>query len=128
VKTTLTALAALLLSALTTLAEDLVLREELSRADAPGSATHEVIVSRLILMPGGTIPRHSHYGDEYLTVLDGGSMKTGDGTVVPFATGQVARFPAGVVHGGLTSVGDTPLIAITTHVVEKGKPLNIPAE
>ena len=122
------ALAVLTLLAFPALADDLVTREELSRADAPGSATHEVIVSRLALAPGGQIPRHSHYGDEYLTVLQGGDMQTGDGRVIHFETGQVVRFPEGVVHGGLTAVGDSPVIAITTHIVEKGKPLNIPAE
>jgi quercetin dioxygenase-like cupin family protein len=122
------ALAALTLLAAPAFADDLVTREELSRADAPGSTTHEVIVARLSLAPGGQIPRHTHYGDEYLTVLQGGDMQTGDGRVIHFETGQVVRFPEGVVHGGLTAVGDTAVIAVTTHIVEKGKPLNIPAE
>ncbi|KMW57657.1 hypothetical protein AIOL_002622 [Candidatus Rhodobacter oscarellae] len=109
-------------------AQDLILREEISRNPAPGSETHEVIVSRLEVKPGGTVPRHMHAGDEYLVVIQGGTMAAPDGSEIPFPTGTNARFPAGQPHGGLTNVGQAPLVAITTHIVEIGKPLNLPVE
>lgn len=103
-------------------------RTELSRQDAPGTTTHEVIVARLEVPPGATVPRHTHAGDEHLYVLIGGQMQAPNGQVIPFTDGQVAYFPEGQPHGGLTNVGDATLVALTTHIVEKGKPLNLPVE
>lgn len=105
-----------------------ITREELSRADAPGSTTHEVIVSRLTIAPGAVIPRNKHAGDEYLVVVKGGTMLAGNGKEITFPDGATARFPAGMIHGGLKNIGAAPMIAITTHIVEKGKPLNLPLE
>ena len=108
-------------------ADGKIVRTELTRADAPGSATHEVIVARLEIHPGGTVPLHTHHGDEHLIIVKGGPMKTAAGKVVNFNDGMVAHFLQGKVHGGLTSIGRETVIAYTTHIVEKGKPLNIPA-
>ncbi|MFA3917258.1 cupin domain-containing protein [Ruegeria hyattellae] len=109
-------------------AEGAITRTELSRADVPGSDTHEVIVARLEIEPGATVPRHTHNGDEHLVVITGGTMQTVDGKQIPFPDGMAAHFPQGKPHGGLTNAGDTVMIAITTHVVEKGKPLNVPVD
>ncbi|WP_372570938.1 cupin domain-containing protein [Ruegeria jejuensis] len=109
-------------------AEGVITRTELSRADVPGSDTHEVIVARLEIEPGATVPRHTHHGDEHLVVIIGGTMQTGDGKQIPFPDGMAAHFPQGEPHGGLTNAGDTVMVAITTHVVEKGKPLNVLVE
>ncbi|MCL6282785.1 cupin domain-containing protein [Ruegeria sp. 2012CJ41-6] len=109
-------------------AEGAINRTELSRADVPGSDTHEVIVARLEIEPGASVPRHTHHGDEHLVVITGGTMQTGDGKQIPFPDGMAAHFPQGEPHGGLTNAGDTVMIAITTHVVEKGKPLNVPLQ
>ncbi|MBM7067129.1 cupin domain-containing protein [Actibacterium sp. 188UL27-1] len=98
-------------------------RTELSRADVPGVDTLEVIVTRLEVPPGATVPRHSHPGDEHLVVIVGGQMQAGNGKVIPFPDGMSTRFPDGEPHGGLTNVGDAPLVAITTHIVRKGEPL-----
>jgi len=105
-----------------------ITREELSRADAPGSDTHEVIVSRLTVPPGAAIPAHRHAGDEYVTILEGGSVSTPSGEVRPFPTGATIRFEAGMTHGGLTNSGDTTFVVITTQIVDKGQPLNLPPE
>lgn len=102
----------------------LVTRTELHRVPAGVDSTHEVIVSRLEVQPGGTIPRHSHLGIELLTVVSGGQMQAGTGQVIDFPTGAVVQFPEGAVHGGLTNIADTPLVAITTHVVDVGEALN----
>ena len=109
------------------LADGKIVRTELTRADAPGSATHEVIVARLEIQPGGTVPLHTHHGDEHLIIVKGGPMKTAGGKVVTFSDGMVAHFQQGKVHGGLTSMGEETVIAYTTHIVEKGKPLSTPA-
>jgi len=103
-------------------------RTELARHPAPGSQTHEVIISRLDVPPGATVPRHIHAGDEHLYVLIGGQMQAPNGQGIPFAAGHVAHFPEGQPDGGLTHVGDAPLVALTTHIVEIGEPLNLPVE
>ncbi|GAA6163042.1 cupin domain-containing protein [Pelagimonas sp. KU-00592-HH] len=115
-------------AATTPLAAQEVTRTEIRRVDAPGSTTHEVIVSRLEVAPGATIPRHTHPGDEHMVVLEGGEMKAPNGKIIPFALGDTALFPAGQVHGGLTNAGTTPLVALTTHIVEKGQPFMTLAE
>ncbi len=48
--------------------------------------------------------------------------------MITFKPGMAGFFPAGKVHGGLTNTGDTPLVAYTTHIVEKGKPFSTPAQ
>ncbi len=118
----------LLLSSGNALADGKIKRTELSRTKVPGSATHEVIVARLEIQPGGTVPRHTHHGDEHLIIIKGGPMKTGSGKVIEFAEGMAVYFPEGKIHGGLTAAGDQSVIAYTTHIVEKGKPLNVPAD
>ena len=119
--------AAFALSAQVAWSEGLVQRTELHRVQAADDAAHEVIVSRLEVSPGGTIPRHSHLGLELLVVVQGGQMQTGSGQTIDFPTGATAQCPEGLVHGGLTNIGEDVLVAITTHIVDAGQPLNIPA-
>ena len=120
--------AAWLIVAPAALAQDGVSRTELNRADLTGSDTLEVIVSRLEVAPGARIPLHTHHGDEHLIVLQGGTMRAPNGQEIPFKPGMTAHFPKDQVHGGMTNIGDAPLVAYTTHIVEKGKPLAVPAE
>ncbi|MGG7566113.1 cupin domain-containing protein [Rhodovulum sp. DZ06] len=104
------------------------LREELRRVDLAGVEGTEVRVARLTLKPGATVPRHTHHGDEFLYVETGGMLTAGNGKEIPFSDGMTAHFPRGLVHGGLTNNTGQVLVVITTHVVDKGKPLNVPAE
>jgi quercetin dioxygenase-like cupin family protein len=105
-------------------AEGELLREELSRNDLSGAEDLEVIVARLEIQPGATVPKHTHNGDEHIIVLQGGDLETADGKTISFKTGATVHFPKGTVHGGLTPAGDETVIIYTTHIVEKGKPLN----
>jgi quercetin dioxygenase-like cupin family protein len=109
-------------------ADSQLVRTELSRDDLSGSDTMEVIVSRLEVPPGATIPLHTHFGDEHMVVFEGGDMTAPNGKVITFKPGMAGFFPAGKVHGGLTNTGDKPLVAYTTHIVEKGKPFSTPAQ
>ena len=106
-----------------TQAEGELVRTELSRTDLSGSTTMEVIVARLEMLPGASIPRHFHLGDEHVVVVQGGPATLASGKVIEFATGAALHFPAGKVHGGFTASGEDPLIVYTMHIVEKGKPL-----
>ncbi|WP_299727609.1 hypothetical protein [uncultured Tateyamaria sp.] len=100
-----------------------VMREEIRRAAVPGSDNMEVIVTRLTVPVGATIPLHTHPGDEHAVVITPAQAEAPNGNIVEFAVGTPLYFPEGQVHGGLTNVGDAPMIAITTHVVRKGVPL-----
>lgn len=102
-------------------------REEIRRVPVPGSETMEVIVMKLTVPPGATIPLHSHNGDEHGVVLTASKAQTPSGQVVEFPVGATLYFPEGQVHGGLTNVGDAPMIAMTTFVVRVGEPLVVPA-
>ena len=112
--------------ALSVSAQDLT-REEIRRVDVPGSDTMEVVVSRLTVQPGATIPLHTHPGDEHAVVISETTAEAPNGKVLNFPIGTPLYFPEGQVHGGLTNVGDGPMVAITTHVVRKGEPFSVPA-
>ena len=105
-----------------------ITREEIRRAPVPGSDTMEVIVVRLTVPPGATIPLHSHNGDEHAVVVTPSKAQTPGGQVIEFPVGATLYFPEGQVHGGLTNVGGGPMVAITTFVVRVGEPLIIPAQ
>ena len=112
-----------LMTATTGLAQEGPERIELRRSDLTGSAETEVIVSRLTLHPGVRMPRHFHHGDEFVYVLQGGTAQVSGPKTITFKAGDTAHFPRGELHGGFTMTGDSALVAITTHIVHKGKPL-----
>lgn len=99
-----------------------IVREEIRRVPVPGSDTMEVVVIRLEVPVGATIPLHTHPGDEHAVVITETRAQTPNGNLVEFAVGTPLFFPEGEVHGGLTNVGDAPMVAITTTVVRKGEP------
>ena len=113
-----------LLMAGTAWAQD-IMREEIRRADVPGSDTMEVVVFRLTVPVGATIPLHTHPGDEHTVVVTDARAEAPNGNIVEFVVGTPLYFPEGQVHGGLTNVGDAPMVAITTFVVRKGEPLTV---
>ena len=115
-------------SAATSSAGDLIQREVLKRVDLAGSKTTEVIVTRVIIAPGGKVPRHSHHGDEFVYVTEGGTASVPGRPPIKFEAGQTIYFPRGKVHGGFTVTGSQSIKAVTTHIVDKGKPFSIPAK
>ncbi|MGB3245840.1 MAG: hypothetical protein WBB25_15000 [Sulfitobacter sp.] len=117
--------AVLSLSAVSVSAQD-ISRDEIRRGAVPGSETMEVIVSKLTVPPGATIPLHTHPGDEYAVVVTATKAQTPNGKVLEFPIGTPLYFADGEVHGGLTNVGETDMVAITTHVVRKGEPFSVP--
>lgn len=115
-----------LLLALPVLAQEAT-REEIRRVPAPGSETLEVVVNKLTIPPGATLPFHTHPGDEHAVVITASKAQTPSGKVLVFAIGTPLYFPDGEVHGGLTNVGETDMLAITTSIVRKGEPFSTPA-
>ena len=114
--------------ALPAAAQDLIERTELSRTPLTGSDVMEVVVARLVIRPGGRVPLHTHPGDENSVVAVGGQVILPDGRQVTFATDMPLTFAEGVVHGGLTVTGSSPVTIYTTHIVDRTKPFQTLAE
>lgn len=103
-------------------------RTELRRSDLAGTQDTEVIMAELELPPGASVPRHYHHGEEFLYVIDGGSVVTPDNKTIEFKPGMTLHFPREEVHGGFTATGSSVLKVVTVHIVDKGKPLYVPVE
>ncbi|OAI42564.1 cupin [Verrucomicrobia bacterium SCGC AG-212-E04] len=102
-------------------------RTELQRHDL-GTPRQEAVQFRVDFHPGAALPKHSHPGEEITYILEGSLEFEIDGK--PTATlkaGDVVFIPAGTIHSA-KNAGTTNAAAITTYVVEKGKPLVIPAK
>ena len=102
-------------------------RTDLQRHDlsAPG---REVIQVRVELAPGVLAARHSHPGEEIVYVLEGSLEYEVEGKPpVTLKAGDVLFIPAGTIHSA-KNVGSGNGAELATYVVEKGKPLVVPAE
>lgn len=102
-------------------------RTELQRHDlsVPG---HEVVQVRVEFDPGHGIQKHTHPGEEMIYILEGAIEYQIEGQ--PPATlkaGQAAMIPAGAAHSA-RNAGSGVVAALSTYVVEKGKPLMTPVK
>lgn len=100
-------------------------RTALNRIDVDPSHPTEVVVSRLVVPPGGIVPPHTHPGVETAYVIAGSLTeiwKQGERDLHP---GEMLTFPEGQVHG-LEVVGKKALILLTIHIVAKGEPMARP--
>jgi len=102
-------------------------RTELKRADLTGT-NMEIVISVLEVPPGSSIDRHTHPGEEAVYVLDGATLQFPDGKEVSRPTGQAGVNVRDVPHAGYKAVGDKPLKLLTVHIVDKGKPMTVPAK
>jgi len=102
-------------------------RADLQRHDlsVPG---REVVQARIDIAPGVVAPRHSHPGEEIIYVLEGSLEYRVEGQPpVTLKAGEVLFIPAGTIHAA-KNVGSGNGAELATYVVEKGKPLVVPAE
>jgi len=97
-------------------------RTDLQRHDLSVGG-REVVQVRVDFDPGYMAPRHTHFGEEIIYVLEGTLEYRIDGqppqTVKP---GDVLFVPAGIPHTA-KNVGTTNGAELATYIVEKGKPL-----
>jgi quercetin dioxygenase-like cupin family protein len=104
-----------------------VKRTELQRHDlsVPG---REVVQVRVEVDSGVALPMHTHPGEEIVYILEGtwDYQIEGKGAMT-LKPGDVAFVPAGVKHAA-KNVGSGKGAAVATYVVEKGKPLVVPAK
>ena len=88
----------------------------------------EVVQVRVDFAPGAAFPRHSHPGEEIVYAIDGTMEYQLDGQ--PPATlraGEVLFIPAGAIHA-VKNTGQGNAAELATYIVEKGKPLLVPAK
>ena len=101
-------------------------RNLLQRTDVPAGAYETVLGAAEI--PGNTasIGRHTHFGVEMGTLLEGEATLSVEGQPDRvMKAGDSYLIPAGVPHDAHTGAATAKLIAV--YVVEKGKPLATPA-
>ena len=104
-----------------------ITRTDLQRHDlsVPG---REVIQVRVDIAPGVVAPRHSHPGEEIVYAIEGSLEYRLDGKPpVTIGAGAVLFIPAGVIHE-VKNVGRGNAAELATYIVEKGKPLVVPAQ
>lgn len=101
-------------------------REMVQRADlsVPG---REAIVARVEVSPGVMAGRHSHHGEEISYVIEGEGELLIDGEPArKLKAGDAFVIPAGKVHDA-RNTGSGPFKLVGVFVVEKDKPLAVPA-
>ena len=103
-----------------------VKRTDLQRHDlsVPG---REVVQVRVDIAPGVLAPNHSHPGEEIVYVIEGLLEYQLEGKPpVTLKAGEVLFIPAGTIHSA-KNVGSANAAELATYIVEKGKPLVVPA-
>jgi quercetin dioxygenase-like cupin family protein len=102
-------------------------RTDVERHDLSVSG-QEVIQVRVDFAPGTAFGRHSHPGAEVAYVLEGVLEYRLDGKPpVTLKAGEALFIPAGAIHSA-RNVGSSNAAELATYIVEKGKPLVVPAK
>ncbi len=98
----------------------------LQRFDVPGTK-YETIILRVEFPPNYDVSRHSHPGPQASYVLFGEMTYLFDGEPpAKRVAGESKELPGYAIHGG--KAGPEGAILLNSYVVEKGKPLSIPAD
>jgi quercetin dioxygenase-like cupin family protein len=121
-------MAAILLVALPAAAQTGSLgRTDLLKKDI-GVPGREAVQVRVDFPPGVNAARHSHPGEEIAYVLQGTLQYQIDGQPpVTLKAGQALFIPAGAIHSAKNvDAGESRELA--TYIVEKGKPIVVPAK
>jgi quercetin dioxygenase-like cupin family protein len=105
-------------------------RTELHRSDLADIVGKEAVIYIADVMPGAVGGRHTHYGDEYVYVLEGTLIVTPDGQQpITLRKGDVAHIaPKDGVHAAKNGSSSEPARALVFIVAEKEKPLAEPAK
>lgn len=87
----------------------------------------EAITARAEFQPGGSVGRHTHFGEEIGYVAGGAVTVEIDGVTKVVKAGEAFIIPAGKPHNA-TNAGPGTASLVITYVVEKGKPLATPVK
>jgi len=102
-------------------------RTLLQRGDVPAEGSREVVLGMAEIAAGGSAGRHWHNGPETGYVIEGTTLLEVDGEAPKtLKAGDSYFIPAGKIHDAKAHAGVAAKV-LATYVVEKGKPLAIPA-
>ena len=97
-------------------------RTDLQRHDLSVGG-REVVQVRVDFDPGYVAPRHTHFGEEIIYVIEGTLVYEVEGRPpMTYKAGDVLLVPAGAIHS-VRNIGSGNGAELATYVVEKGKPL-----
>ncbi|WP_426338301.1 cupin domain-containing protein [Pseudoduganella sp. S-14] len=89
---------------------------------------HESLVARVYIASGATIGRHTHFGDEIGFVQEGELEMYVEGeSLRKLKTGDAFIIPSGKVHSA-RNTGNGPAHVIVTYVIERNRPMAVPAK
>ena len=81
----------------------------------------EVIVSRVVIPPNASLPRHWHPGEEFAYVLEGSAIVRREGEAdVTASKGDVVKIPLKQIHTAVTTDQGATILVFRVH--ELGKP------
>jgi quercetin dioxygenase-like cupin family protein len=90
-------------------------------------AGREAVTARAEFLPGGSVGRHTHFGEEIGYVLEGVLTVEINGVSKEVKAGEAFAIPDGAPHNA-TNASAGPAAILVTYVVEKGKPLATPVK
>lgn len=104
-----------------------ITRTDLQRHDL-SIAGRETVQSRIDIAPGGLAPWHRHPGEEVIYIIEGTLEYQLEGQApVTLKAGDVLFVPAGIAHMARNRTASNGA-ELATYIVEKGKPLLVPAK
>jgi quercetin dioxygenase-like cupin family protein len=122
------AIATLLVEVVAQEAKPQVTRAILERHDETGVPGREIVLGTAELSPGAEVPWHTHFGEEAGYVLKGELILSIRGQRdTHLRAGDHFFNPRGVAHSLHAAPGTAGGVALSTWVVDKGKPLVEPA-
>ena len=99
---------------------------EILRADLEQSDNLEVIISDVVIPPGAQVPRHTHPGEEFVYVIEGGALHIEEGKEdQPLKAGEALVIRPGRAHEPIGGAEGGRAIVFRVHV--KGEPERTPA-
>jgi quercetin dioxygenase-like cupin family protein len=101
-----------------------ITRTQLLKSDLAGIDGKETVMYIADLKPGAVGGKHTHYGDEFVYVLEGELVVEAVGKEpVRLKGGQTGHLTPDVVHAARNGSDSAPAKVLVFLVVEKGKPL-----
>jgi len=101
-----------------------ITRTELLRSDLAEIDGKESVMYIADLKPGAVGGKHTHYGDEFVYILEGEIVVESVGKEpVTLKRGEAAHLSPDVVHAAKNGSASAPAKVLVVLVVEKGKPL-----
>ena len=95
--------------------------ETLLSTQLEGVQGTEVIVSRVVIPPNASLPKHWHPGEEFAYVLEGSVIVRRDGEAdVTVSKGDVAKIPLKRIHTAVTTDQGSTILVFRVH--EIGEP------